>query len=91
MRGAYYGHIIDGGWNTRGKTPRNMMERAYARGDVVRNFGARSGRKTPRGKTNVPGRQFMIGAYRRKRQTAVAETIKKAEAGITAAQRNLGL
>ncbi|MCP5009051.1 MAG: HK97 gp10 family phage protein [Aestuariibacter sp.] len=89
MRGAYYGHIIDGGWNTRGKMPRNMIERAYARGEVVRDFGSRSGRKTPKGKTNVPGKQFMLKAWG-KRTQATALSIKSMERGVDVVKRNLG-
>ncbi len=87
--GAYYGHIIDGGWNTRGRMPKNMIERVYARGDVVRDFGARSGRKTPRGKTNVPGRGFMLKGWGKHAQATVL-AIKSMERGVDTVKRRLG-
>ncbi|MCP4935677.1 MAG: HK97 gp10 family phage protein [bacterium] len=87
--GAYYGHIVDGGWNTRGKAARNTKEWLSARKEIKRDFGSRTGRKTPRGKTNVPGRGFMLKAWS-KRTQATAHSVKSMERGVDIVKKNLG-
>ncbi len=84
MQGAYYGHIIDGGWNTRGKG-------ASRRSDVTSSFNRRTGRKTMRGKTDVSGKEFMLRAYRRKHKIAADYTVKAVERGVETVKRRLGL
>lgn len=74
-RGAYYGHIVDGGYNTKGTGKIDKVTKADQ-------FGRRSGRKTNPGKTNVPGVRFTSRGYRRKRVLAVKAISKSFELGI---------
>lgn len=81
---GFYGRFIEDGWNTHGK-------RNAARYEITSVFGGRTGRKTGPGRRNVPGREFIKGAFLAKRNEAVRLAALSAERGAKVISRRLGL
>jgi HK97 gp10 family phage protein len=80
----FYGRFQEDGWNTRGA-------RNGSRSNIIALFGARTGRKTQPGKTNVPGKKFINQAFIEKRAEAVDMIVRTSIAGADVLARKLGL
>lgn len=81
-RNAFYWRFVEDGWNTRG---------VYIPGQRPTGFGKRSGRKTQRGKRDIPGRKYIARAYLSSRNKAVNVTIRAAEIAAGVLAKRLGL
>jgi len=77
---AFYGRFIEDGWTTAGK-------RTGDRRNITSQFGRRTGRKTQPGKTKVPGKQFIKGAWRNQKGNAIRLSVKAIEKGIDVLKR----
>ncbi len=80
----YYGRFQEDGWNTHGA-------RKGSRLSITSLFGARTGRKTQRGKTDVPGKKFIEQAWLANRAEAVELIRRSAIAGAEVLARKMGL
>lgn len=79
----FYGRWQELGWNTAG--------RRASRSEVRAVLGGRSGRKTLRGGTNVPGKHFVQRAFDSRKVAAVDVIVKSATAGADVLARKVGL
>jgi hypothetical protein len=81
----FYGRFQEDGWNTAGKR-KSVVRRA-----IVAAFGDRTGRKTMPGKTNVPGKKFLDGAWNDNKERAVDLIRHSAISATELLARKLGL
>jgi hypothetical protein len=85
----FYGRFQEDGWNTRGKP---NAERGHGRVSFLRTRRSiDSSRVTQRGKTDVPGKKFIDGAYISKREEAVDMIVRTSIAASEVLLRKVGL
>lgn len=80
----FYGRWQELGWNTAGK-------RSGTRQSITSTIGSRSGRKTQRGKTNVPGKFFVQKAFDRTKERSANLVVQLSLQGAEALARSEGL
>lgn len=80
----FYGRWQELGWNTAG-------QRSGTRQSITSAFGGRSGRKTLRGKTNVPGKFFVQKAFDRSKEKSANLIVQLSLQGAEALSRREGL
>ncbi len=86
----FYGRFQEEGWNVRGKTTEGIGKK-IDRYLIRRSFGSRTGRKTTRGHTDVPGKKFIDQAFISKREEAVRMIVATAQAGAGVLAQKMGL
>jgi len=81
---GYYGRWQEDGWNTHGKS-------SGSRAKIRSFFGRKTGRKTAPGKTDVPGKKFIKGAFKTQKGNAVRLIVASAERGAEVIAKRLQL
>lgn len=89
-KNAYYGRFQHDGWNTHGQKTGGFLRDPSQRRAITNVFGTRTGRRTLPGRTNVPGKKFMLRAFRRKKKKSVRFFGRAMNKGVGVVNKQLG-